>query len=85
MLIISRVAHTPCLHIQHNLRQLHLYIMASYWHLQIQPVVSNYLIMHKSAFAHNNEVIYGTSTKKQSHENLGRGQAPKMLYPQEIR
>lgn len=41
--------------------------------------------MHKSAFAHNNEVIYGTSTKKQSHENLGRGQAPKMLYPQEIR
>lgn len=40
--------------------------------------------MHKSAFAHNNEVIYGTSTKKQSHENLGRGQALKMLYPQTI-
>lgn len=40
--------------------------------------------MHKSARVHNNEVIYGTSTKKQPHQNLGRGQALKMLYPQEI-
>lgn len=44
--------------------------MAGYWHLQIQSVVSTHLITHKSACAHNKKLIYGTSTKKQSHQNL---------------
>lgn len=71
LLIISRVAHTPCLCTQcNNLHQLLLYMMAGYWHLQIQSVVSTHLIMHKSVCANNNKVIYGTNTKKQSHKNL---------------
>lgn len=41
--------------------------------------------MHKSACAHNNKVIYGTSTKKQSRQNLEqRASSEDALFTKEL-
>lgn len=57
-----------CTHM--NLSQLHLNMMAGYWHLQTQLAVSAHLRMQKTACAHINKVVSGANTKKQSHQIL---------------